>query len=295
MPDLERVNMQHNALTRLFAVPHRLVRVVGAHNAMSARLAERAGFDGVWASSLEISTSMGCPDTGANTMTHVLSASASMAAAVECPVVADCGPAIGGAPGVIQMVKAFEQAGVAAACIEDSLYPKTNSLLPGQHELVGIDDFSQHIRTATEARKSPDFLVIARIEALIAGEPVGEALTRARSYEAAGADAILVHSKAAKPDQVLEFAAAWNSPVPLVLIPTTYYKLTEQQMRETHKVKMVIYANHGIRAAVHAMQNAYSQILSCGSTCEVQKWIAPLEDLFEIQSPSRVVLHSDGE
>ncbi len=271
-------------LSRLLRTPDKLVRLAGSHNALSAKVAERAGFDGVWASSLEISTSMGCTDTGANTMTHILSATTAMAAAVDCPVVADCGPAIGGSPGVAQMINAFESAGAAAACMEDSLYPKTNSLLPGRHDLVGVDQFSEYIRTAIQSRENPDFLVIARIEALIAGESLGEALKRAHSYANAGADAILPHSKAGSSEQVLGFAAAWESSVPLVLIPTTYYSITEEEMRETHKVKIVIYANQGIRAAVHAMKNAYGQILHDGSTSEIQDSVAPLEDLFGYQA-----------
>lgn len=270
-------------LTNLLAEPGRLVRLAGAHDALGAKIAESVGFDGIWASSLAISLSQGCADTGANTMTHVLSASTSIAASVSCPVVADCGPVTGNLSQVVDLVKAYEASGVAAICLEDSRYPKLNSLLAGRHDLASIDEFSEVIRTACEARRTPGFQLIARLESLIAGEPLPVAFERACAYVAAGADAILVHSRAISPDEILGFVEAWNSPVPLVLVPTTYFSLSEHQIQETGKVKMVIYANQGIRAAMTAMRKAFEQILKDGTGSEVHKWIAPLDDLFEIQ------------
>lgn len=269
-------------LRTLLAEPGKLVRLAGAHNALGARLAEKAGFDGVWASSLEISASWGQEDTDACTMTHVLPAAAAIAHTVDFPVVADCGAGGCGPAEAAQMARAFEAAGIAGICIEDAQYPMQNSLRPGRHALATIREFSGKIRAAKRAQQH-DLVVIARVEALIARAPLTEALQRAHAYAEAGADAVLIHSKSATPDEVLAFIHAWDRDVSLVLVPTTYHSLSEWQLLEPNKVKMVIYANQCIRAAIAAMDKVLRQILMEGTAHGVESWIAPLPRLFELQ------------
>jgi len=269
-------------LRKQLAQPDRVLRLAGAHNVMGARLACGAGFDGVWVSSFEFATSHGLPDSDLHPWQQLHAAAAAMAAAVARPVVADCQTGFGGPVVVRELVKAYEDCGVAGVCLEDGAFPKRNSLLPGEHAVAPCDEFARKIEAATGARKQ--LVVLARLQSLIAGQGVAEARDRALAYIAAGADAIVVHSRSPGPEQVLEFIQAWDQTTPLVLIPTTYPAITVQQIRATGKIRMVIYANHGQRAAIAAMQRVFRQILDEGSSLLAENWIAPLEEVFALQA-----------
>jgi hypothetical protein len=123
------------------------------------------------------------------------------------------------------LVKKLEQRGVAGACIEDKLFPKTNSLL-GTSEgkpLASIEEFSSKIRAMKDTQRDPDFVVVARIEAFISGWGLDEALKRAEAYKAAGADAVLIHSKKSDNAEIAAFCKAWDGKHPVVIVPTKYY------------------------------------------------------------------------
>jgi len=268
-------------LRELFAASG-TIRLAGAHHALGAKLAERTGFDGVWSSGLEISTSYCVPDANILTMSEYLATAESMNDAVSIPIVADCDTGYGNSNNVIHMVRKYEAAGIAAVCIEDKHFPKVNSFIPGRQELAPISEFVGKIMAAKNAQRSSDFMVIARVEALIAGWGQEEALKRAHAYAEAGADAILIHSKAPTPAPIVEFIQAWNFRVPLVVVPTTYYTITAGELEELG-VKMVIYANHGIRAAIRAMEETFAEILRAGSTTTIEPKIAPMKLVFELQ------------
>jgi phosphoenolpyruvate phosphomutase len=259
-----------------------LIRIAGAHNALGAKLVERNGFAGVWSSGFEISTSHGVPDASILTMSEYLAAAQSMADAVTIPVVADCDTGYGNSNNVIRMVRQFEAAGVAGVCIEDKLFPKINSFTPGRQELASIAEFVGKILAAKNAQQSSEFIVIARIEALIAGWPLAEALRRADAYARAGADAILIHDKDPAGAGVRAFLAQWEATVPVVVVPTAYPQITAAEL-ETLGVQMVIYANQGIRAAVRAMNDTLHRIATDGTTVNVESTIAPMKLLFELQ------------
>src|SRR5262245_29386603 len=200
---------------------NRPLLVTGAHSALSARLVERAGFDGVWASGFEISATFAIPDANILTMSENLEVAKAMVEAVSIPVVADCDNGYGNAVNVVRTVQEYEKAGIAAICIEDNIFPKRCSFYAGvKRELATVEEHAGKIRAAKDAQRSRDFVVIARTEALIAGWGMEEALKRARAYAEAGADAILIHSKAKTPDELWEFARHWQSDVPLVSVPT---------------------------------------------------------------------------
>ncbi|MDP2910163.1 MAG: isocitrate lyase/phosphoenolpyruvate mutase family protein, partial [bacterium] len=169
-----------------------LIRLVGAHNGLTAKLVEKHGFDGVWASGFEISASHASPDANILTMSDSLAAAIDMVDSVSIPVVADCDTGFGNSNNVIQMVKKYESAGVAAVCIEDKLFPKMNSYIPGRQELASIPEFVGKIMAGKNAQKTEDFMIFARVEALIAGWGMEEALKRAKAYADAGADAVLI-------------------------------------------------------------------------------------------------------
>jgi len=259
-----------------------LVRIMDAHNGLSAKLAEEAGFDGIWASGLEISTAAAGPDASILTMTDYLQQATEINDAIQIPVVADCDTGYGNSSNVIRLVQKYEAAGIAGVSIEDKMFPKINSLFEGRQNLASIGEFVGKILAAKNAQKDPDFMVIARVEALIAGWGMDEALTRSNEYERAGADAILIHHKDSDPAPILKFIKKWNGAVPLVLVPTKYPSLNENQMKQSGKVGMVIYANHGIRSIIPALRKTYSEVFDNGIV-SIDERIAPLSDVFELQ------------
>ena len=259
-----------------------LVRFIGAHNPLSAKLVERAGFEAIWQSGLEVSTSFGVPDANILTMSQYLEVATAMNDVTALPIMVDCDTGYGNSNNVIYMVQKFEAAGIAAVCIEDKMFPKVNSYIPGRQELAPIAEFVGKIMAAKNAQESRDFMVIARVEALIAGWGMEEALKRAHAYIDAGADGIFIHSKAKTPDEIINFVKAWNNRAPLVICPTSYPSITEEQMKELG-IKMTIYANHGIRAAIKAMKEIYAEINTTNGIRTVDGKIASMQEVFEIQ------------
>jgi len=258
-----------------------IVKVAGAHNPLGARLVQSAGFDAVWASGLEISASYVLADAGLLSMPELLHAANVMNDAVDIPVIADCDDGFGKAEDVIRMVGAYEKAGIAAVCMEDKRAPKRNSLESGRQDLASVAEFTGKIAAAKKAQAHTDFTVIARVEALIAGSGMEEALTRAHAYVKAGADAVLIHSRSAVPDEVLEFARRWKGEAPLVVIPTTYPSVHCDELEQAG-IRMVIYANQGLRAAVRAMQETYGEVCRSGHSQAVEPRIASIREIFDL-------------
>lgn len=255
---------------------------MGAHDGLGAKLIEKHGFDAIWASGLEISTSHAVPDANILTMTENLQAAIMINDATELPVICDCDTGYGNASNVRHMVRKYEAAGIAAVVIEDKLFPKVNSFVPGRQELATIAEFAGKIEAAKNAQKSPDFMIFARIEALIAGWGMEEAVKRAQAYAKAGADGIVIHSKSATPDEIYEFIKKWNGSIPVVVIPTMFYKVTAAEFANK-SIQMVIYANHGLRASIRAMEDTFRSIIQSGSTEHVEENIATLKQVFELQ------------
>lgn len=261
-----------------------LAHAMSAHNPLSARLAEEAGFDAIWASGFELSAAYGVPDASLLSYGQHLDMTRAMAEQTTLPVIADLDTGYGNAVNVMHVVGAYERAGAAAVVIEDKRFPKDTSLLAGgRQELVGTEEFTGKIAAALSVRRDAGFVVIARTEALIAGLGQDEALARARAYAAAGADLVLVHSKQRTPDEVMAFITAWDGPVPLALVPTLYPDLDEARMRATGKVGLVIYGNHAIRAAVTAMQAVFRRIRAEGGIAGVDRDIVAVEEIFRLQ------------
>ena len=261
-----------------------LVTLMSAHNPLSARLAEEAGFDGIWASGFELSAAYGVPDASLLSLTQHLDMTRAMIEQTSIPMVADIDTGYGNAINVLHVVAAYASAGAAAVVMEDKLFPKDTSLLAGgRQELVRIEEFQGKIEAAREAGKAHDLLVIARTEALIADLGLGEALKRGMAYAEAGADLLLVHSKKKMPDEIVTFCDRWDGRIPLTIVPTAYPDLTEAKVRALGKIRIVIYANHAIRAAVSAMRQTFAQIRRDGGIHIVDKQIASVEDIFELQ------------
>ena len=260
-----------------------IVKVCGAFDAMSAKLVEFHGFDAVWAGSFAISATHAVPDASILTMTEFFDAASNMAETCKIPVIADCDTGYGGPSNVSHMVRKYENAGIAAICIEDKTFPKQNSLLKnGQNDLISEKEFVAKIIAAKEAKQNKDFTIIARVEALISGAGMNEALKRATAYEKAGADAILIHSKKKTPEEVFEFAESWKGNSPIIVIPTTYDSVSLDELI-SHKIKMVIHANQTLRAAHASMSRILKQMINSNSLSEVKEEISSMEDIFHLQ------------
>jgi phosphoenolpyruvate phosphomutase len=260
-----------------------IVKVGGAFDAMSAKLVENAGFDAVWAGSFAISATHALPDASILTMTEFLNAASIMANACDVPIIADCDTGYGGPSNVTHMVRKYESAGISSICIEDKIFPKQNSLLEGgQNDLLSEKEFVAKILAANEAKNSKDFLIIARIEALISGLGMKEALKRADAYEKAGADVILIHSKQKNPDEIFEFTDSWKGNIPIAVIPTTYDSVKLSDIYE-HKIKMVIYANQTLRAAYDAMENLLKEMAVTEKISDIKQKMSSMNEIFDLQ------------
>lgn len=274
----------HNA-TKLRAALKKpgALKVVGAHDALSARLIERAGFDGVWASGFAISASLKCiPDASFITSSEQLEVERNIAEAVSIPVIADCDTGYGNALNVMRTVNDRERAGIAAICIEDNVYPKRCSFYAGvRRELIPIEEHCGKIKAAKAAQTVPDFMVIARTEALIAGWGQEEALKRAEAYADAGADAVLIHSKSKKFDELKTVYKAWSGRVPLVVVPTIFDQTTAAEMEEAG-AKIIIYANQPVRAAIRAMRDTLDLIKKDTRPGAANDRIVTLPEVYDI-------------
>lgn len=254
-----------------------------AHNGLSAKIVEETGFKGIWGSGLAISAALGVRDNNEASWTQVLEVIEFMSDATSVPILLDGDTGYGNFNNMRRLVKKLEQRGVAAVCIEDKLFPKTNSFINGEAQpLADISEFAGKIKAAKDTQDDPDFSVVARVEAFIAGWGLEEALRRATAYYEAGADAILMHSKIATADQVLAFKKEWNHDCPVVIVPTMYFDTPTEIFAEAG-FSLVIWANHLVRASITAMQQTAAQIFEEQSIANVERQVASVKEIFRIQ------------
>ena len=265
-----------------------IVKVGGAFDALSAKLVETSGFDAVWAGGFAISATHALPDASILTMTDFLRVTENMVDACNIPVIADCDTGFGGPANVSHAVKKYEKAGIAGISIEDKIFPKQNSLLENsKQELLSEKDFVAKIIAARESKKEENFMIIARTEALIADKGMSEAIKRARAYENAGADAILIHSKKSTPDEIFEFSEQWNGEIPLVVVPTSYPSVKLNDLI-SHKIKIVIYANQSLRVAHNIMSKLLKEIIQKESLDEIKIDMSSMNDIFKLQEMYKI-------
>jgi phosphoenolpyruvate phosphomutase len=255
---------------------------IGVHDGLGARIAEDTGFAVVWLSSLEMSASAGIPDANLLTMTDCAERAREIRRACRIRVIADCDNGYGNAHNVIHMTRILEQSGVDGICIEDKAFPKVNSFFKCRQHQVSKKEFIGKIQAAVSTRRSKSFSIIARVESLIAGEELSHALDRAKAYEEAGADAILIHSKSREADEILAFLERWNCEKPIAVVPTTYTSLTANDLHAAG-ASLIIYANHGLRASISAVTETFRTIARDLHTANVEKKIASMERVFELQ------------
>lgn len=255
-----------------------------AHSGLSAKIVEEAGFKGIWGSGLSISAAMGVRDNNEASWTQVLEVVEFMSDATTIPILLDADTGYGNFNNVRRLVRKLEQRDVAAMCIEDKLFPKTNSFIGGEQQpLANVDEFAGKIKAAKDTQRDPDFCVVARVEALIAGWGLDEALRRAEAYYGAGADAILMHSKIASADQILAFMNEWQDRCPVVIVPTMYYD-TPTEVFEQSGISLVIWANHLMRSSITAMQETAAAIYEARSLQPVEREVVSVKEIFRLQN-----------
>ncbi|XP_059480122.1 phosphoenolpyruvate phosphomutase-like [Neocloeon triangulifer] len=254
-----------------------------AHNGLSAKIVAEAGFKGVWASGLSISAQLGVRDSNEASWTQVLDVVEFMADATSLPILLDADTGYGNFNNARRLVRKLEQRGVAGCCIEDKLFPKTNSLLDDRAQpLADIREFALKIQACKDHQTDPDFCVVARMEAFIAGWGLEQALRRAEFCVTAGADAILVHSKRSDLADIEAFMRHWNNKAPVVIVPTKYYKVPTEKFKHVG-VSTVIWANHNMRAATRAMQETSAKIFEQQSLINVENEVVPVKEVFRLQ------------
>src|SRR5579859_389593 len=272
-----------SAKLRQMLLSEQLEFLMEAHNGLSARIAREAGFAGIWGSGLAISAQFGVRDNNEASWTQVVDMLELMADASDLPILLDGDTGYGNFNNLRRLVRELEQRGIAGVCIEDKQFPKTNSFLNGERQpLADIAEFAGKIAAGKDTQQDPNFSIVARVEALIAGWGMDEALRRAEAYRLAGADAILIHSKLSKPDEILAFTREWAGRGPLVIVPTKYYSTPTDVFRRAG-ISMVIWANHLLRAAVSAMQSVAKEIQTNETLVNVEDRVASVNEIFRLQ------------
>ena len=258
--------------------------IMEAHNGISARIVREAGFKGIWGSGLTISAQFGVRDNNEASWTQVVDTLEFMADASDLPILLDGDTGYGNFNNMRRLVRKLEQRGIAGVCIEDKQFPKTNSFLNGERQpLADIAEFAGKIAAGKDTQQDPNFSIVARVEALIAGWGMDEALKRAEAYRRAGADAILIHSKLSKPDEIVAFAREWAGRGPLVIVPTKYYSTPTDVFRKAG-ISLVIWANHLMRAATAAMQSVAREIHDSETLVNVEDKVATVNEIFRLQN-----------
>jgi phosphoenolpyruvate phosphomutase len=259
-----------------------------AHSGLSARIAEEAGFAGIWASGLSISASLGVRDNNEASWTQVLEVAEFMNDATSVPILLDGDTGYGNFNSMRRLVRKLEQRGVAGVCVEDKLFPKTNSFVRGKSQpLAEVEEFCGKIRAGKDAQLDDDFVIVARVEALIAGRGLGEAMRRAEAYHDAGADAILIHSARADAGEILAFKQEWGDRAPVVIVPTKYYNTPTRVFREAG-FSVVIWANHLLRSSLTAMQETARELFARQSLVEIEGRVASLKEVFRLQDEAEL-------
>jgi phosphoenolpyruvate phosphomutase len=258
-----------------------LAFIMEAHSGLSAKIVEEAGFEGVWASGLSISAMLGLRDSNEASWTQVLEVLEFMADATSLPILVDGDTGYGNFNNVRRLVRKLGERGIAGVCLEDKLFPKTNSFLGERQPLADVAEFCGRIRAGKDAQTDDSFSIVARTEALISGHSMDEALRRAEAYHAAGADAILVHSKKKDPTEIIGFMERWDGRCPVVIVPTMYYATPAETFRRCG-ISLVIWANHLMRASVSAMRDAAFRIAQSESLLEVEDRVTSVREIFRL-------------
>jgi len=272
----------------------KIVRLLEAHNGLTGLIVENLQttkdngpreFDGMWLSSLTDSTAKGKPDIEAVDVTARMQTLNDIVEVTTKPIVYD-GDTGGRVEHFVFTVKTLERLGVSAVIIEDKVGLKKNSLFGTDVDQMQdtIENFCHKISTGKKSQITDDFMIVARIESLILGIGVEDALKRAKAYIEAGADGIMIHSKEKSPDEILEFCRGYKifeKKVPLVAVPSTYNVIYEKELADAG-VNIVIYANQLLRSAYPAMIETATSILQNERSYEADKNMMQINEILTL-------------
>jgi len=266
-----------------------LVRILEAHSGLSGMIVNNTKvngneYDGIWISSLTDSVSKGKPDIEIVDFTSRINTINEILEVTTKPIIVDGDT--GGIPEQFKyIVNTLERLGISGIIIEDKKFPKINSLKEDAiHKQEDIDIFCNKIQNGVQCRVTNDFMIIARIESLIAGKSVDDALVRATAYINAGADGIMIHSKNKRPHKLIEFCNRYkelDNTVPLILVPTTYNYMNEKELEDIGG-NVVIYANHLLRSSHKIMSKVAESILLNKRSLEVDDRCTSVKDILEL-------------
>ena len=291
LPDHRR-----GSLKRLLAVRSGL-RFLEAHNGLSAIVASTAeiealdggtfGFDGLWESSLTDSASKGLPDAEIVGVESRLATIQEILNVTDKPLIVD-GDTGGDGVHFEYLCSKLEAMGVSAVIVEDKQFPKRNSLEAGvSQQLEDPEIFCSKIQRGHSALLTDEFLIIARLESLIANRGLDDALQRAALYLAAGADGLMIHSKSKSPEEIFEFLRRYRQLCeqlgyrrPIICVPTTYNRCYERELFEAG-ADIAIHANHLLRAAFKAMQKVARLVLENQRSLEADAYCSSVSDIFD--------------
>src|SRR5215207_9981424 len=278
---MERKMLKKTTQFKQMLQSDKLEMIMEAHDGLSAKIVEEAGFRGIWASGLTVSAALGLRDSNEASWTQVLDVLEYMADATTLPILVDGDTGHGNFNNVRRFVRKLCERGLAGVCLEDKLFPKTNSFIGDGQPLADIDEFCGRIKAGKDSQLDDDFVLVARVEALVSGLGIEEALRRAEAYRRAGADAILIHSKQSTADEVFTFARHWAGRAPLVVVPTMYYATPTELFREAG-ISTVIWANHLLRSAIVAMRDTAARIAEDESLVRVEGQVASVQEVFRL-------------
>ena len=270
--------MSFSTHNRLRLQPGRFLKVGGAHDALTAVLLERAGFPAVWVSGFALSAAQfAMPDVNLVSLTESVDATRRICEAVTVPVIVDADNGFGDESNAFRAVREYGLAGAASVCIEDNTFPKRCSLYPGApRELVSIDEMCRKLEAAKRAAESFAITLIGRVESLIAGLGVADAITRANAYADAGADIVLIHSQSFAP--LKEIMATGQLKRPLLVVPTLFGDTPFEEMAACG-IAGAIYANQALRSMVHACARLASRMLTAQGLTELDDMLVKVSDI----------------
>ena len=273
-----------------------IVRVMEAHSGLSGLIVENTcvtknnvkhEFDAMWLSSLTDSTLKGKPDNESVDITSRLRTVNDILEVTTKPIIYD-GDSGGLPEHFVFLVRSLERLGVSAVIIEDKVGLKQNSLFEtgNVQKQASVEDQCHKIKIGKQAQITDDFMIIARCESLITGAGEDDAINRCRAYIEAGADGIMIHSKAKTPDEIVSFVKRFRAEVsadkPIVVVPSTYAQVTESELAAIG-VNIVIYANQLLRAAYPAMKACAERILSCERAQEASaEFCMPIKEIISL-------------
>ena len=252
-----------------------------AHNGLTAKIVEDSGFKGIWASGLSVATALGVRDSNEASWTQILDVLEFMSDATSIPILVDGDTGYGNFNNFRRLVSKLCQRKIAGVCIEDKQYPKTNSFVKEYQKLADIDEFCGKIKAGKDTQEDENLSIIARVEALIAGWGIGEAIKRANAYYESGADAILIHSSKKNANEILKFKKEWDNRCPVIIIPTTYHQTPTKIFRKAG-ISAVIWANQSLRASIKAIQEVTNHLYKNENLKGIEKKISSLNEVFEI-------------